>query len=212
MEDGAPTGGFAPTKDTEQCQAGMMGYAVNHGANIPAEFISEPLKAATTVGGASKFALYLVTEAEPVTSAYGGGAISYALDALTADGKTLPIAGADLALSAKPSATPELSEYKFVVPATVVPAGAKLRLQLRVSCFCSSTQRMLYGGEYADAGMTVGVGSIVTGAPLPPAVPRPVVKGRKELAATGVGTSVAAYLLLLGAIAIGLGVRRARRA
>jgi hypothetical protein len=174
-------------------------------------FTSDALKAATTLGGPAKFALYLVSEADPVMSVYGNGAISYALDALTAEGKTVAIAGADLAITADVTPTATKVEYPFVIPPTVVPAGAKLRLQLWLSCFCSSAARMVYGGDYADSGMVVGVGSIVSGASAPKPAPKPVVEGEKHLPATGVGTSTAAYLLVLATIAVGLTARRARR-
>ena len=210
----APTGGMAPTKDTAECQAAPMGYATNYGAGGPAVFTSEALKATTTMGGPATFALYLVSEADVATDAYGDGAISYAFEALTADGKTIAIAGGDLAIPAEITATATRVDYAFVIPPTVVPAGSELRLELSVSCFCSSAARMLYGGDYADAGVIVGVGSIVTGAsaPQPAPKPKPVVKGGKQLPATGVGTSRAALVLLAGAIVIGLTARRMRRA
>ena len=75
LQAGAPTGGLAPTKNTDECQAGYVGYAVNYGVGTPAEFVSEPLKAPLTIGGASQFTFYLVSEVQPATGAYGTGAI-----------------------------------------------------------------------------------------------------------------------------------------
>ena len=217
LQAGAPTGGLAPTKNTAECQAGIVGYAVNYGVGTPAEFVSEPLKAPLTIGGESQFTFYLVSEAQPATGAYGTGAITYALDAITSDGKTLGVAGGDLAEGAVSGPTPSKSEYPLVIPPTAVPAGATLRLRLSVSCFCTSTTRFLYGGEFADAGLKTGIGSFkvggaTTGAPKPASAPKPVVKGEKQLPATGVGAPSMGYLFLLGAAVIASATRRSRRA
>jgi serine protease AprX len=217
MQAGAPTGGMAATKNTAECQAGIVGYGTTYGAGTPAEFSSEPLKAAITIGGPALLTIYLVDEAQPVFGAYGSGVISYTLDAITQGGDTIGVAGGDMEDGAVVAPTPSKSEFPFVIPATEVPAGATLRLQLRFSCFCSSTQRMLFGGEFADSGLRSGFGSLKAGgasigAPKPAPAPKPVVKGGPQLPATGVGGSALGYLLMLGASALALVSRRGRRA
>jgi serine protease AprX len=217
MQAGAPSGGLAPAKATDDCQAGMMGYAVNYGAGTPAEFTSEPLKAPMTIGGTGRFTLYLADEAQPVFGAYGTGAITYALDAVSPSGDVLGVAGGELEDGAVSGPTPTKNEYPLVVPPTMIPAGSQLRLRLQISCFCTSTMRMVYGGEFADAGFITGIGSFQvggasTGAPKPAPAPKPSVKDSKQLPATGVGAPSIGYLLLLGAAVIAFATRRARRA
>ena len=212
MQAGSPTGGLATTKAAGECQAGLFGYPTSFGAGIPAEFVSEPLKAATTIGGPSLITLYLVDEAQPAFGAYGSGVVGYALDAITNEGETVGVGGGDLG-AAITAPTPSRGEYKLVIPPTVVPAGSTLRLSFTLTCFCSSTTRMVFGGEYADAGITTGIGSFsASGSPSAPApAPKPAVKGAKQLPATGVASSALGYLLVASAAALAFATRRSRR-
>ena len=61
-----PLGGLATSQAAGVCQTGSMGYAVNYGADVPAEFDSAPLSAPLTVGGSLSLKLYLVDPAEPL--------------------------------------------------------------------------------------------------------------------------------------------------
>ncbi|MEX2554193.1 MAG: S8 family serine peptidase [Actinomycetota bacterium] len=215
LQAGAPTGGLAPTPATTDCQAGIADYTTTYGVGTPAEFVSEPLKTTTTVGGLAKFTFYFAHESQPVLGAYGAGSITYALDAIATDGKTVGVAGGEVSDGAMAGPTPTRGEYPFVTPPTVVPAGSTLRLRFQVSCFCSGGMRMVYGGEFADSGITMGIGSLqasgTASAPKPAPAAKAAVKGAKQLPATGVGTSAAGHLFMLGAATSALAVARACR-
>jgi hypothetical protein len=164
--------------------------------------------------------LYLVDEAQPAFGAYGSGALSYLLEAITEDDEALGLGGGELGAGITgPTATK--SEYKFVIPPSEVPAGSRLRLTFTLSCFCSSTTRMVFGGEYGDAGIATGIGSFTASgrswaapveAPAPAPAPKPAVKGTKQLPATGVGSSGLGYLLVASAAVLAFATRRSRRA
>jgi hypothetical protein len=205
---------MAATKAADECQAGIIGYTTTYGTSTPAEFVSEPLKANATIGGPSTFTFYFVDEAQPVFGAYGTGSITYALDAITQDGITIGVAGGDLSEGLITGPTPTKSEYPLVIPGTELPAGSKLRLQLFVSCFCTSTNRMLFGGEFADSGLRMGTGAFKAGATASvpkSSAPKPRVEGKKVLPATGVALSGLGYLLVIGAMALGIAGALMRR-
>jgi serine protease AprX len=222
IQAGAPTGGLAPTKSTAECQAGIMGYGVNFAAGIPAEFVSAPLKAPIVLGGPSVITLYLADAAQPVydpipdeTSAPH---ITYALDAIDAAGEETGVSSGTIPSPALSGTSPVRGEYTLIIPPSVVPVGSTLRLRLQISAIYTSTMRMLYGGEYADAGIKTGVGSFTTGKaatggskPAPKPKPNPEAKGGKQLPATGVGASATGTFLLLVAAALVLATTRSRR-
>ena len=220
LEPGAPSGGFKSEKGTGDCHAGIVGYGVNYGAGIPAEFISEPLKTPLVVGGPSVMTLYLADSAQPAYSVAFGSGITYALDAVLPNDEAIGVAGGEMSKRAEVTPSATRGEYGFAIPPTAVPAGARLRLRLQFSGVYTSTMRMLYGGgEYADSGIVTGIGSITTGAastgggakPAPKPKPKPDVKGDDQLPATGVAASATGYLLLLGASVSVLAIHRPRR-
>ena len=213
LQPAAATGGLSPAKATGDCQAGHVGYAVNYGAGVPAEFISEPIKGQLVVGGPSVLRLYLADTAQPAWSVAFASGLTYTLDALAGD-EVIGVAGGEV--DAVVSPTGDAGEYKLVIPPTVVPAGARLRLQMSFSGVYTSTMRMLYGGDYADSGITMGIGSFQVagakgGSSAPSPAPQPAVKATKQLPATGVGSSGVASALLVGAAFLSLASARTRR-
>ena len=147
--------------DTDaDCHAGTVGYLVNYGLGIPATFTSAPLEQDTVIGGDALLTLYLATEVYPIYSLAFSSSISYQLDALDSDGNLLMAVGAGEDLSIV-GATPEQGLYPFSLPPTTVPAGAQLRLQLNFSGVYTSAMRLVWGGDYADAGLRLTTGKLV---------------------------------------------------
>lgn len=140
-----------------QCQAGTVGYAVNYGASLPAEFVSEPLAADLSIGGIAELRYYLADASGD--AAAGGGLIAdvdYALDAIDDSGNVLTaIAGGSIVDGGQASADPVFSAYPLEIPAASVPAGARLRLRLTYSGVYSSSMRLIWAGDYSDAGLTL---------------------------------------------------------
>lgn len=139
------------------CHAGTVGYAVNYGASLPAEFVSEPLASDTTVGGVAELR-YFLADASGDAAASGGliADVDYALDAIDEAGNVLTaIAGGSIVDGGRAAADPVYSAYPLDIPAAHVPAGARLRLRLTYSGVYSSSMRLLWAGEYRDAGLTL---------------------------------------------------------
>ena len=162
MEGGPPNGGMGAAPSPEACRAGVVGFAVNHGADLPAVFTSAPLDVPTVVGGPAVLTLYLADAAAPVWSQAFRSRVSYVLEAVDAEGRATLVAGADLEKFAEAGPTPTRGEYALTVPPTVVPEGSRLRLQLRFSGVYTLTMRLLYGGPYADSGLARTTGSFVS--------------------------------------------------
>ncbi|MFP5307623.1 MAG: S8 family serine peptidase, partial [Gammaproteobacteria bacterium] len=164
----APAGaaGSLATAETEpdaDCHAGTVGYAVNYGLDVPAEFVSEPLAEAVTLGGAGMLKLWLVDTLQPLWSNAFGSGLTYQLDAVDDAGETLvAISGGDIGAPIV-GAEPTLGEYALAVPPTEIPAGARLRLRTRISGVYTSTMRLLWGGDFADTGLQLTTGKLDSG-------------------------------------------------
>jgi len=143
------------------CHAGTVGYLVNYGLGTPAEFVSEPLAAAAMVGGQAALRLYLVDALQPIYSFAFGSSLAYQIDALDEAGTVLvAIAGGEFPGGAIAGAQPMLGEYLIELPPTALPAGARVRLQMRFSGVYTSTMRLVWGGEYAASGLTLPTGGL----------------------------------------------------
>jgi serine protease AprX len=160
--DGASGGLTASTADAD-CSAGTMGYLVNYGLDAPAEFVSEPLVEATTLGGAGLLKLWLADALQPLWSNAFAATLSYQLDAIDDAGAVLvAVSGGDVSAPVV-GAQPTLGEYALALPPTEIPAGARLRLRLRISGIYTSTMRLLWGGEFADTGIQLTTGKLDSG-------------------------------------------------
>ncbi|MGH9138237.1 MAG: S8 family serine peptidase [Acidimicrobiales bacterium] len=141
------------------CRAALAGYLSSYAAGSGSVFTSEPLAEETVVGATGELALHLVDSVQPVWGTLLAGGLSWTLDGVAADGAVLPIASEDTDdVSVGPS--PTLSTYDMDVPPTVVPAGHRIRLTVRISGIYTSTLRLLYGGQFADGGITVQTGTL----------------------------------------------------
>lgn len=156
-------GGLTFGETTADCQAGTIGYLMNYLLSAPAEFISEPLPAAVTVGGSATLRLYLADVLEMVYGVVGlGGGLSYQIDALGDDGGVLTtIAAGEVATGTEIGPGPVFGEYALSLPVADVPAGARLRLRLWLSAVYTSTARLIWDGAYADAGLTLTTGKML---------------------------------------------------
>ena len=160
---GAPQGQMGGTKVTDACSAGVVGFAVTHAADSPAEFTSSaPLSQPVTLGGRSSLTLWLADAVSPVWTQAAASRISYTLEAVDGAGTATPVAAGDLERrvddAEEVGVTPTRAEYGFEVSPTTVAAGSTLRLRLRFSGAYTATMRMLFGGPFADAGLTLGTG------------------------------------------------------
>ena len=141
------------------CGAGTVGYAVNYGAGIPAELVSEPFAAETAVGGQATIRFYLADAFADASSAGGRIAdMDYQIDAIDDAGEVLSaIAGGTVVDAGLAAPTPVFSEWVVDVPSATVPAGARLRLRMQFTGVYSSTMRMLWSGDFAESGLTLQV-------------------------------------------------------
>lgn len=179
------------------CHAGTVGYAVNYGASIPAEFVSEPLAADTVFGGIAEVAYYLADSSGD--AAAGAGLIAdmtYGLDAVDEAGEVImAIAGGTIVDGGVASASPVYNAYPLEIPTTAVPAGARLRLRMQFSGVYSSSMRMLWGGEFSDSGLRLQTAG-----------------GAQQAPKTGASTAAVAgslpLLTLVGLLLLGISWRR----
>lgn len=160
---GAPQGQMGGAPSTDACSVGVVGFAVNYGADTPAEFTaSAPLSQPVTLGGPSSFTLWLADPAALVWTQAGASRVSYSLEAVDGAGRASPVATGDLERTVDDAeevdVAPTRAEYGFDISPTVVPAGSALRLRLRFSGVYASAMRLFFGGKYADAGITLGTG------------------------------------------------------
>ena len=158
---GAPQGRMGLDQVTDSCATGLVGYPVTHVVDTPAEFTAPPLPAPVTVGGAASLTLWLGDVAAPVWTAAARSRISYTLEAVDAAGQATTVAAGDLEKVIGPDevgAQPTRAEYAFDVAPRMIPAGSSLRLRLRFSGVYTAAMRLFFGGPYADAGLTLGVG------------------------------------------------------
>lgn len=162
---GSPQGRMADGRFPDACWSAQVGFALNHGADAPAQFVTAAPMDEVVVGGPSSFTLWLVDPSAQAWTQAGASRISYTLEAVDATGRTTPVAAGDVARLVdgpdEVGAEPTRAEYGFDVPPTTVPAGSNLRLRLKISGVYTSTMRMVFGGKYADAGMTLGTGRFV---------------------------------------------------
>ena len=110
-----------------------------------------------SIGGIAELRYYLADASGD--AAAGGGLIAdvdYALDAIDDSGNVLTaIAGGSIVDGGQASADPVFSAYPLEIPAASVPAGARLRLRLTYSGVYSSSMRLIWAGDYSDAGLTL---------------------------------------------------------
>ena len=161
---GAPKGRMGGAKVTDACSTGVVGFAVTHAADDPAEFVSSaPLTQAVTFGGPSTLTLWLGDAAAPAWTTSAASRINYTLESVDGAGKATPLGVGNVEKLVDASGVgiePTRAEYAFSVPPVTVPAGSSLRLQLRFSGAYASAMRLFFGGPYADAGVTLGTGRI----------------------------------------------------
>jgi hypothetical protein len=143
-------------KPDTSCRAGGFLADVYVFSPERTEFVSEPLHADVVVGGPATLRLTLVNEAEPVTSIPFLARMVVLLDAVSDDG-TFVVGVSGSVVDTKTGPKPGVGEYELAIPPVTVPAGSRLRLQLRISGFVDRTRdtmlRLLWGGEYAATGL-----------------------------------------------------------
>lgn len=146
----------------DACTSGLTGWAVTYGLDVPATFTSPALGPSVVVGGPAQLTLWLVDPAAAVWTGGFASRVGYALDAVAPDGTATSIAAGDMERKVDDAeevgAAPTRADYGFTVSPTSVPAGSKLRLQLRFSGAYASGMRMVFGGAYADSGLTMTLG------------------------------------------------------
>ncbi|HVM04543.1 MAG TPA: S8 family serine peptidase [Acidimicrobiales bacterium] len=154
------TMGGSPAAGT--CTSGVVGWALGYGLEIPATFTSPALPSPAVVGGPSNLRLWLADPAAAVWTAAFASRVGYVLDAVAPDGTATSIAAGDMERridgADEVRAEPTRADYAFTVSPSTVPVGSRLRLKLSFSGAYASGLRMLFGGAYADSGLTLGVG------------------------------------------------------
>lgn len=120
------------------------------------------LPSPAVVGGPSNLRLWLADPAAAVWTAAFASRVGYVLDAVAPDGTATSIAAGDMERridgADEVRAEPTRADYAFTVSPSTVPVGSRLRLKLSFSGAYASGLRMLFGGAYADSGLTLGVG------------------------------------------------------
>ncbi len=182
----------------EACHAGTVGYLLNYGAGLPASFTSEPLARDTLVGGAATLITHLVTESHPIYSLAFASRLTYQIDAVDDDGNLLtPVGGGEVLADIGP--TPTMGSYPLDIPVTPVPAGARLRLNMQFSGVYTSAMRLLWGGEYGDAGLTLQTGQLV-----PAGRSEDTPPSEERVAEAFKGGATGGPLMLIGLLLLGL--------
>ena len=174
QQTGAPLGGLATSPATGVCQTGSMGYAVNYGADIPAEFDSAALASPLTVGGSLSVMLYLVDPAQPLWQTAFNPRIDVEVDAIDANGELLlavasgewtvcnTVGGSHVCNSGP---QPVAGTYTMQIPAITLPAGSRISVLARETAAVASSSRTVYGGSgiaasFANAGLTFTTGTL----------------------------------------------------
>jgi serine protease AprX len=172
QQAGAPVGGLATTPNGGACQSGNMGYAVNYGAGIPAQFTSAPLAAPLTVGGAASFKWYLVDPLQPAWTAAQSPFMTVEIDAIDDNGDLIaPIGAGQFDICATAEACyigpqPVGGVYRLEVPPVTIPAGARIAIRVFQAQVVTSAARTVYGGkgtlgvDFSDAGVTFTTGTL----------------------------------------------------
>lgn len=174
QQAGAPVGGLATTRGPGACQTGSMGYTVNYGADVPAEFTSAPLQAPLTVGGSISMRFYLVDPAQPLWQTAFNPRLAVEIDAVDANGELLlAVASGEWtvcntvngSLLCNSGPQPVAGTYIMNIPAITLPAGSRLSVLARETAAVASASRTVYGGSglaasFADAGITFTTGTL----------------------------------------------------
>ena len=174
QQAGAPLGGLATTQGIGACQTGSMGYTVNYGADIPAEFDSAPLAAPLTVGGALNLKFYLTDPAEALWQTAFNPRLDVEIDAIDANGDLLlAVASGEWTVCntvngarvCNTGPQPIAGTYTMQIPAITLPAGSRLSVLARETAAVASASRTVYGGRglaasFADAGVILTTGTL----------------------------------------------------
>src|SRR2546425_5845556 len=148
QQAGAPAGGLAAAQGTGVCQTGSMGYAVNYGADVPAEFTSAPLTAPLTVGGTLSVRFYLIDPAQPLWQTAFNPRLDVEIDAIDANGDLLlavasgewtvcnTVNGARVC-NAGPQ--PVGGMYTMQISPVTLPAGRRISILARETAGCVSS-------------------------------------------------------------------------
>jgi serine protease AprX len=174
QQAGAPVGGLATARGIGACQSGSMGYAVNYGAGVPAEFTSASLQAPLTVGGSLALRFYLVDPAQPLWQSAFNPRVAIEIDAVDANGELLlAVASGEWTVCntvngsrvCNCGAQPIGGTYVMDIPPIALPAGSRLSVLVRESAAVASASRTVYGGtgltaSFADAGVTFTTGTL----------------------------------------------------
>ena len=162
LTQGAVDATMGGTAAADTCTTGVVGWAVSYGLEIPATFTSPALPSPVVVGGPSKVTLWLADPAAAVWTGAFASRVGYVLDAVAPDGTATSLAAGDMERKIdgpdEVRAEPTRADYAFTVSPAAVPAGSRFRLKLSFSGAYASGLRMLFGGDYADSGLTLGVG------------------------------------------------------
>jgi hypothetical protein len=160
VEAGVPEGGLGAALVAGPCHSGQMGYLLNRLIGIPAQFTSAPLASSLVIGGSASMTVHL---ADGLSAAYAGvftPRLIYSLDAVDPAGEVSAIGAGD----AVGTVGNGKNVVTFELPPAEVAAGSRLRLQLQYTSnpagAPTSTARMLYGGPYADSGVTLTFGHL----------------------------------------------------
>ena len=177
QQAGAPVARLSATRaaGTEQCQSGNVGYVVNYGAGIPADFtaaVGEKLAAPMTVGGTASFKWYLIDPASTAWMAAQSPFMEVEIDAVDDAGNlVLPVAAAQVKICSTVNGARVCNTdakggvYTFSVPPVTIPAGLRLSVRVYQAQLVTSTARTVYGGkglaaDFSDAGITFTTGTL----------------------------------------------------
>lgn len=222
-EPGLARGALTSSPAAETCHSGLVGSFT--GGDPPedavATFETGDLAAALPVGGPGTMVVYYTAPASP----WVGSAVEYHWREKHASGTFTRIAVGYFAISGHGNAGVHREERAVEVPAYTLSPGSRLQLVLFAppANGGSAEARIVFGGEFSDAGITFhtnagadpgtdpGTGPD-TGPPDPDAEPNPLSEPEAEPAASsgsgGGGSMPIAILLPL----LGVGALRRRRA
>lgn len=144
-DEGAPSGGLgsAPLDPEAGCESGMVGYAVNYGAGVPATFTSEPLPNDRTFGGAGNLLLHL-------SGPGAGGFLDWAVESIGPDDEATQLAAGTVEGAVAAPAAGTIDAPLEMAPFTV-PKGHRMRVSITLSAVANSAVRLLYGTGFESA-------------------------------------------------------------
>ncbi|MBW3665197.1 MAG: S8 family serine peptidase [Actinobacteria bacterium] len=145
-----------------ECRAGGFVFDSFALDDERAEFVSAPLPADAIVGGQATLRLYLVNDAQPAIAPPLRGPVVVDIDAVDVEGRF--VRGlVETLVPLQPSSDPSLGEHTLEISPVTVPAGSRLRLQLRVSGLQErlddAAMRLLWGGEFSASGLDLTTGT-----------------------------------------------------